>query len=300
MKVEPLSDPLEGYPFQGMTFPAYVPVLLSSGGAGTPFLALGARDDAGEPAGLLLARRDEPAELLSVFTRRDLRRSGVASRLLAAAETALAAEGTHALGLTFERGRPGRGALENLLCRAGYPPFARTALMCRLHGPDKISRAPWLRRLSIPAAFELFPWTDLRAAERSALEERFHRGEIPANLDPFQGERWFEPGNSIGLRFRGEVVAWQVNHRPIPGLLRYTYTYAREDLQGYGLAVALVAESIRRHMDGPLVREAPEATFKIPVEYEAMTRFVEKHWSGCADEINEIVRCAKTLTSNAG
>jgi hypothetical protein len=279
-----------------MTFPAYVPVLLSAGGKNTPFLALGAYDQDGEPAGLLLARRDEPAELLSIFTRPDLRRSGIASRLLSACEKELASEGCGKLSATIERGRPMRDAAEAMLSKAGYGPFEKTALMCRFVGADKVSRAPWLRRLAIPAAFELFAWSELRPEERRELERRAERGEIPANLNPFLGERWFEPGNSVGLRYQGEVVAWQVNHRPLPRLLRYTYTYAREDLQPMGLAVSLVAESIRRHVDGPLAHETDGATFKIPTEYESMTRFVEKHWRGCADEINEIVRCGKALT----
>ncbi len=295
MRVAALSDPLEGYAFQGMTFPALIPALLSAGGRERPFLALAAWDAAEAPAGLLLARRAEPCELLSILTRRDLRRRGLAARLLEEAARVLAAEGRRRVEATLERGRPMRDAAEALLKKEGWDGFSRVALMCRFVGSGKVLKAPWLRRLRVPAAFELFPWSELRSSERAAIEDGYRAGKLPCNLYPFHGEPWLEPGNSLGLRYKGEVVAWQVNHRPLPRLLRYTYTWVREDLRGLGIAAALVAESIRRHLDGPLARETDGATFKVPAEYEAMTRFVDRRWRGCVDEINEVVRCGKTL-----
>lgn len=296
MNVVPLEGPLASYAFQGMTFRAYVPALFATGAEGSAFRAYGALEDE-EPAGLLLASRDgQRAEILSLFTRPDLRRRGVAAAVLAAAEKRLAAEGVRRLEASLERGRPSRDAAEELLVKAGYGPFARTSLMVRFRGGEKVRQADWLRRLTVPAAFEVFPWVELKPEERAAIIARQERELwIPDDLYPFRGEEWLEPGNSLGLRYNGEVVAWQVNHRPLPDMLRYTYTFARADLQRYGLAVALLAESVRRHLDGPLAKEATYATFKVPARFEGMSRFAQKHWAGFADEINPIVKGSKKL-----
>ncbi|HEX4047012.1 MAG TPA: GNAT family N-acetyltransferase [Elusimicrobiota bacterium] len=297
MSVVPLEGPLQAYAFQGMTFRAYVPALFAARAEGSAFRAFGAFDETDEPEGLLLVRLDAPrAELMSIFTRADRRRRGVARALLAAAEKSLAAAGVSRLEASLERGRPLRDAAEKLLAGAGYGPFERTSLMVRFRGSEKVRQAPWLRRLEVPAAFEVFPWAELRREERDAIVARQERELwIPEDLFPFRGEEWLEPGNSLGLRYRGEVVAWQVNHRPLPDVLRYTYTFARADLQRYGLAVALLAESVRRHLDGPLALAAPNATFKVPARFEGMRRFAEKHWRGFADELNEIVKGSKRL-----
>jgi GNAT superfamily N-acetyltransferase len=297
MNVVPLEGPLQAYAFQGMTFRAYVPALFAARAETSPFRAFGAFDDSDEAEGLLLARLDgHRAELMSVFTRPDRRRRGTANALLAAAERALAAAGVARLEVSLECGRPLRDAAENLLAGAGYGPFQRTSLMVRFRGGEKVRQAPWLRRLEVPAAFEVFPWAELRPEERAAIIARQERELwIPEDLYPFRGEEWLEPGNSLGLRYRGEVVAWQVNHRPLPDMLRYTYTFARADLQRYGLAVALLAESVRRHLDGPLAKVATNATFKVPAQFEGMRRFAEKHWAGFADEINPIVKGSKRL-----
>jgi GNAT superfamily N-acetyltransferase len=285
-----LEGPFEAYAYQELTFRPYIPCLLSArplGGA--PFFAVGAQQD-GEPVGLgLFQRFGKHAELLSIYVADPFRRRGIATRIL---ERAWSELNVGRIEASLERGRPGRDAAEALLLKHGYGPFQRAALMCRFQSGEKVRKAPWLRRLSIPAAFEVFDWKDLRVHERKHLEER--RELIPGNLYPFLGEEYFEPLNSLGLRYKGEVVAWQVNHRPLPDLVRYTYTYARPDLQQFGLALALMSESVRRHLDGPLAQLAHKATFKVPAEYEGMTRFVEKNWTPYADEINEIVRGAKT------
>lgn len=297
MDVLPLEGSLHAHAFQGMTFPSYLPALNAACAGDPRALAIGAFDEGDAPLGLLLAGREGPrAEILSVFTRADRRRAGVAKALLAAAEKRLAAFGVSTVEASIERGRPFRDAAEALLAGAGYGPFKRSSFMMRCLGPAKVRAAPWVRRLSIPAAFEAFPWTELAPGERSAIVSRQQREHwIPDNLYPFVEEEWLEPANSLGLRYAGEVVGWQVNHRLIPHTVRYTYTFVRADLQPSGVALALLAESVRRHVDTALIEAAPNATFKVPAEFEGMTRFVDKHWRGVADEVNEVVKGAKAL-----
>ena len=297
MDVIPLEGSLHAHAFQGMTFPSYLAALNAACSGDPRALAIGAFDEDDAPLGLLIAGREGPrAELLSLFTRADRRRAGVAKALLAAAEKHLAADGVSTVDASVERGRPFRDAAESLLTNAGYGPFKRSSFMMRCLGPSKVRSAPWVRRLTIPAAFEAFPWTELKPAEREAIIERQRKEHwIPDNLYPFVEEQWLEPANSLGLRYGGEVIGWQVNHRLIPHTVRYTYTFVRADLQPSGVALALLAESVRRHVDTPLIDVAPNATFKVPGEFEGMTRFVDKHWRGVADEVNEVVKGSKNL-----
>jgi GNAT superfamily N-acetyltransferase len=297
--LEPL-DTASIEPYRGLTYPAVWPLAPKlAADRGAPLVAIGARGPDG-PAALVVAEYGAESRvgvLTSLYTVPGHRGRGLASGLLARLEATLAARGCRELRVLYERPAGETTAADRLLARRGFPPPAVRGLVGRCQGAD-LRRAPWVERAVLPAAFASFPWAALSPAEREALRERERSAPwYPAVLSPFSDELRLEPLNSLGLRHRGEVVGWQVNHRIAPDTIRYTAMFVREDLQPFGLAIPLMAEAIRRHVDeGP--PGVDRATFVVPVEAAGMRRFVEQRMRPYLASVTDSLEAVKPLPSS--
>ena len=147
----------------------------------------------------------------------------------------------------------------------------------------------------MPAAFEIFPWSELKEFEKEQLRNRNSQSNwYPEILSPFREMNIIEPLNSLGLRHKGKVVGWQINHRIALDTIRYTSMFVRDDLQNFGLAIPLMSEAIRRQLYcGQFWID--RATFVVPYEMTAMIRFVHKHMMPYVDHANESLEAHKTL-----
>jgi GNAT superfamily N-acetyltransferase len=297
-ELEPL-DAASIEPYRGLTYPAVWPLAPKlAADRGAPLVAIGARGPDG-PAALVVAEygaRSRSGILTSLYTAPDHRGRGLATALLARLEATLAARGCLELRVLYERPAGPPHAADRLLARRGFPPAAVRGLVGRCQGAD-LRGAPWVATAVLPAAFASFPWVELGPAERDALRERERRAPwYPAVLSPFTDERRLEPLNSLGLRHRGEVVGWQINHRIAPDTIRYTAMFVRDDLQPFGLAIPLMAEAIRRHVDeGP--PGVDRATFVVPAEAAGMRRFVEQRMRPYLASVTDSLETVKALSS---
>ena len=294
LPVDPFRIPL----FEAMTFPAYRSLFALGAHEESPLIARAAEVD-GEPAGLAVAWRETPARAkwVSIYTAPAFRRRGIAAALLAAIEEAAATRGCRTLEASLERGRPMRDVLERQLRASGYGEPVLRALMCRVHdGGARLKTAPWFYATTMPASFELFPWTALTEEEGRTIRERQARDPwYPANLDPFGDAHLMEPLNSLGLRLAGEVVGWSITHRIFPDTIRYTYLFVRQDLQPFGIAIPLLLASMRRQIDSPLITSVPNATFKVPLVFGGMVKFLRGRMAPYISELNDIIDMAKPL-----
>lgn len=285
-------------PYQGMTYPFFYPRLRMLGRQDqSPILAVGAQFE-GEPVGLALAEigtEGEPAALLSIFTAVPHRRKGIATKLIDHVECELYRRRCKELKIIYEKGRLNTEPVEGLLQRCQFPPARVRALICRCNG-DKLKEAPWLKKSLLPAVFEIFLWKDLSAREKQSIQDR-QKNHLwyPEMLSPFKDEPIIEPLNSLGLRYKGEVVGWQINHRIAKDTIRYTCMFVREDLQPYGLAFPLMIESIKRHVESEVGQIASKATFVVPWEAQGMIQFVKSRMAPYIDEVNESVETTKRL-----
>jgi len=286
-----------------MTYPIYRPRLrLLDAGEQSPVTAVGASLQ-GMPAGLALAELPEDdggtAELLSVYTHPEHRRRGVATGMLDRMEGLLRRGGCGALRAVFEQGRPMTEAVHSLLRRRGFPPVRTRALIGRC-SKSGIAKAPWLHEHLVPKAFGVFLWKDLPEGEKAALRESQEREPwFPEQLSPFQDEAVIEPLNSLGLRYRGEIVGWMITHRTARDTIRYTAIFVRKDFQDFGLAIPLLIESIRRQIEtggDPAEGDpAEKATFVVHEPMRAMARFVRRHMAPYVDSLNDSVETIRVL-----
>lgn len=302
--IEPLVPTLAAA-VEGMTFPAYRHLLSLEPAPRDPRLGdprpvrpFGAVARIGEAlVGLALAeqRLDAPADaqLLSLYVAEDVRRTGIATRLVEAIERGARAAGVERLRAEYVTGRPQDGAFERVLAKRGWDrPVARTVTVD--FTPARAASAPWFERVRRPAGFEIFAWADLPEVERREMR-RSHaeRPWIARGL-----EFWiYEPlpidrVSSVGARWRGTVVGWVINHRMDAGLVRFTCAFMRPDLARRALLVPLMRESVGRLLADGRTRRC---TFVASVDNAAMVGFIRKRCAPWADLVGETRASEKRL-----
>lgn len=300
--------PAEAQQCEAMTFPAYRHLLALQPTHRLPGepdqwlvhpVALLARVSA-HPVGLALAELpvrpdDGLPELLSVFVAPEHRRQGVGTDLVRAMESELAARGANAVVAVYTTGKPAMVAVERIFETCGWePPKVRTVSV-RFTIAEALS-TPWYGRLGLlPQGAEIFSWTDLTDDERAHVHESNERAPwIPISLQPWRHDRLgFDPVSSVGLRYRGEVVGWVINHQIDPRTVRFTCSFMRKDLSRRARIVPLYSEAIRRLSETAC--EMCTMVTPTPV-YPGMLEFIRRHISPYASFTGETRGTRKSLS----
>jgi GNAT superfamily N-acetyltransferase len=292
---EPVASAL-GTEWWGMVFPAYRPVLAQVGGAddkGNRFFARRATAN-GRPIGLALggiAGDGATAELLSVYVVPDARNVGVATELLRGLESDLRRGGAKKMSGTYMTSNPTIPALEKVFAKLGFDAPERRTVAVRFT-PEEARKTPWYSRAKIPEGGTIFPWTELTAEEREALQRsQAERRWIHPDLEPWRFDEGFDPISSVGLRMpNGEVVGWVINHRIAPEAVRYTVSFIRDDLARRGGIFCLYVASIER-LDGTGIY----GTFVTAAQFPSMQRFVLRRCAPYITFCGETRGVSKTL-----
>ena len=278
--------------YEPLTFPAYRS-LLRSGPSNR--IAIGLMED-GKPTGLGLAELAEGGEVVvrSIYVATPLRRRGHGAALLEAVEGHAREAGCAKLSAVWMAGLETSDAFEHMLDKQGWEP-SQLRMHVLTSDLESIDRSRWLSRVKLEPGFETFSWTELTAAEREALFERQARDPIPQDVWPFSSGRDIEPHSSVGVRHRGEVVGWVVNHPYDADTVRFTCSYMYGELQGRALLVAAYAESINRCRAAGITK----AIWAIPVQFPRMIAFSRRHLVPYATSLTETRGSTKRLDSVA-
>jgi GNAT superfamily N-acetyltransferase len=240
------------------------------------------------PLGLALAEvplaGEAAPELLSLFVQPEARGQGEGTALIEALEDALRARGCRCLQAVYMTGQPSQPAVERILSKRGWEAPSTRTLSVRFT-PEEAARTPWYRRMKLPDDYLIFPWSELTADEREELQRSNERSPwIAAGLEPWRHDRLgFDPVSSVGLRVRGQVVGWVVNHRVASDVVRFTCSFMRKDLSRHARILPLYTASIER-LRGSGCRFC---TFVVPVKYQGMVDFVRHRcarWVGFVGE----------------
>ncbi len=151
--------------------------------------------------------------------------------------------------------------------RAGNPGFAR--------GSKPVNTAAraieWPIRL--PKGYDVLPWAQVTTAEREALRvSNLEKPWIAPDLVPFYFEENYEPVTSVALRINGATLGWCLNH-VVDGILRFTCSFLRRDLQRLGRIVLLYSESVSRMP----VAGLSVGMWTVPIKHAGMVNFTRKH-----------------------
>jgi len=249
------------------------------------------------PLGLVLAEvpfePGRPAEMLSLFVAPGWRNHGIGTRLVAALEDALALESCARVTAVYTTGKPSIAALERVLEKRGWtPPETRTVVV--RFTPEEAAQTEWFGRITLPPdQFEIFPWAELTADERLAMRRTHEaRAWIAPGLEPWRHDVYgFDPVSSLGLRYRGDVVGWVINHRLEPDVVRFTCSFVRGDLSRRGRILPLYTESIRRLA----AAGCRLCTFVTPIRHKEMVEFIHRRCARWVSFVGETRGSTKVL-----
>jgi GNAT superfamily N-acetyltransferase len=289
-----------------MTFPAYRHLLAQQPTTRLPSepeqrlihpLALAART-ADTAVALALAELPAPGEngapeLLSVFVAPEHRGRGIATALVAAMEAALGARGAASVEAVYTTGKASIAAVERIFEKRGWESPTLRTITVRFTMAEALS-TPWYGRMGLlPAGAEIFSWVDLTAAERQQLRESNERAPWIANsLQPWRHDQLgFDPVSSVGLRYRGEVVGWVINHQIDARTVRFTCSFMRKDLSRRARIVPLYSEAIRRLS----TTGCQVCTLVTPTVYPGMLEFIRRHCAPYASFTGETRGTRKAL-----
>lgn len=268
VELEPLNA-LSAALFTRLTFHSYQYVLYQLRAGGTTF-GIGALVD-GQPAGLVLGEAiDGKGTILSIAVGKAHRNRGIGAMLLLAMEKELATHGASTLTFTYVTEKPTTPAVVRLLEKCAWPAAEPKHLVCT--SDKRMYTSPWMANYTLPPEFEVFPWVDLTAEDRAALvRSQETEGWIPTGLSPFDYEGTLEPANSLGIRFKGEVVGWLITQPREPDAVCYSCSYMRPDLQKRARLVAVYAEGVRRQV---AFTTKPIGIWIVPFRHKQMANFV--------------------------
>lgn len=108
--------------------------------------------------------------------------------------------------------------------------------------------APWMKRkYPLPDGYALFPWQELTQKERERLIEQEKEYRFHSSVSPFREENYLQPMNSLGIRYKDEVVGWMITHTfpETPETIRYSCLYIDSTLQFKGISMGLLQEAMR-------------------------------------------------------
>jgi GNAT superfamily N-acetyltransferase len=286
--------------YQKLTFPSYGS-LLGAVESNQSTIAIGA-SYLGQPVGLVLAEiiPDDSltVELLSIFVDPSHRLAGIGTELFKVLAATLREKNCTKVKLVYTTGKLTTPILEHLLAKSNWSSPQTLRLVCKGIA-QRVLEAPWMNKYSqLPSSYSLFPWTEITPEERETIEQTQQAQPwIPEDLIPFpyEQEENFEPLNSLGLRYQGQVVGWVINHRIAPDTIRYTCSFVRKDLQKMGRIITLYAEASKLQLQ----ENIPYGLWIVPTVHEAMFNFIQHRLAPYLISVSESRGTVKFLTDEA-
>lgn len=210
-----------------------------------------------------------PAEIHSLYIEPDHRHQGLGTLLLDKIQQILKEQHSTSIHLRYPTGSP----LESFLQSKGWKTAYLTLSSYLIYAPS--FHPQWLDRIPEKLKnFTVFPWRMLRPEEKESLKKQIYQHRVPAEISPFKEEKLIEPLNSLGLRYRGEVVGWIITHRLSRDTIRYTALYIHHEYLKSLAWIALLANAIRIQCSSPVHWALFEINpFQVDKEWK---RFVEK------------------------
>ena len=154
----------------------------------------------------------------------------------------------------------------------------------------------WLQKsIELEKDFEIFPWKNIRGAEKKHLKHKYEQGRIPNYVFPFEKNyNKLELKNSLGLRYKDEVVGWMLVNRQSPDTIRYTSLYLEDEFAFTGYWLKLLIEALRIHHD-QMPNDIGELEINLYQINERWLKFIEKRLFPFAIEIRRKSQFWKSL-----
>ena len=253
------------------------------------------------PVGLALLGKppEQQAQmsLLSIMVHSLYRGKGVASALLARAESAALSQGAPSLVASYSSRLPRRAEFERLLARAGWSSPEVTLMRTAGHSvavAAEMDRLESSHRPFLPPGASIGLWSSVTESERCQVDELV--AEIPFNafLAPSLYEKTAHPDLSIVLRLNGRIAGWVFGERHSDDLCYYPCGYIIPALYRRASYVALIREVCRKQaaLFGPKSVAELSATPKVP----GLPRFMRERLGPCSLWYDEMWKSTKEVS----
>jgi GNAT superfamily N-acetyltransferase len=250
-------------------------------------IALGASTDE-KPVGLALGFAfplNALGQVLSIFVEDNFRHQKIGSQLIEEMEKTLLEQGCRVITFTYPGSDSTTSDLEHILHSRGWK--GPHVVLKRYRFDGWSFNPPWLSKpYQLPPDFRLFPWKELRPNERKKLLHWHEQQRFPQLISPFgPDEALIEPLNSLGLRYKDEVVGWMITHRLAPDTIRFSALYIEKPFSLTEAWIKLLIEAINLQRFSPV----QWAVFEINVmeNVPGWNRFVIRRLGPYAESISE-------------
>lgn len=271
------------------------PCLQGEDSWGNAIYGAAAISDAGIPIGLALFKMYKSlylANLLSVTIHE------VGAPLLEHLEGFLRDKHCHLITYTYSDNAPEIVQLEAYLEQNEWS--TPKLLLVRCYFEAHKFDAPWFKRyvkIPLPKGFEFFPWAQLKPEERELLLHKHQEGTFPISVSPFHDEKSIEPINSLGVRFKGNVVGWMITNRLNANTIVYSSFYLEPEYRETTIPLCMVAKSIYLQLHSTveigLIELNPGQTDT------SWTTFFKNRFMPSAQHIERLYEVCKDISSKA-
>lgn len=232
----------------------------------------------GKTVGLVLAEKQETHNGLIVcwHVSKPHRGFGLGGKLIKQMQQFAKTNAINSLTLSFRWDTSFRQQITKTLHRLGWQ-MPKKELMLYKFSPELFLQMAWSQHIRLPAEFEIFAWDTLTNQDKQHILNRQQQSNwYPAGLSPHFDKPDFEPANSIGLRWHGQVVGWMITHRVHADVIEYSSLFVSPELQRLGRGIHLIVDAIKRQYRLGITR----AIFQVQAENIAMLSFVERRMAG--------------------
>jgi acyl transferase domain-containing protein/acyl-CoA synthetase (AMP-forming)/AMP-acid ligase II/acyl carrier protein/GNAT superfamily N-acetyltransferase len=202
------------------------------------------------PVGLLLATLLPDRQLVrivSLFVGSHQRRQGIGRALLAKLEQVAGAKGYTQAEVSYLENLPTGDTLARLLVKAGWSKPVISGMAFEMTPGLGASEGEGYKadfsNLTLPEGCVLFKWADLSPDDQTRLlatlktDPRYKGLKTPRFSD-------FEPLNSLGLLYKGEIAGWQLTSRIRPDTIAYDGLFVRADVRSLAGGNSLMLHAV--------------------------------------------------------
>ncbi|HEX2916147.1 MAG TPA: SDR family NAD(P)-dependent oxidoreductase [Chloroflexia bacterium] len=227
------------------------------------------------PVGLVLASLDparQTVKVISIFVGSHQRKRGIGKALLEKLEKVTREKGYTRAELNYLENLPACQALENLLGKCGWSKPALTGLTFEMTpGKDETGKPKAdLSSLTLPEGCTLFKWADLTEIDKAQILELVSTDSRYKGIKTPRFED-FEPLNSLGLRYQGQIVGWQLTSRLRPDTIAYDGLFVRSDIRNQAGGNSLMLHAVALQQQSAI----PVLHWQIEIFQKHMIKLVE-------------------------
>lgn len=244
------------------------------------------------PIGIALGYVEKTPFLGKIFTlhvEEDHCKKQIGSKLFSELMLVLKNEGCRHLVFNYPGDQPSTPALEHILKKHNWE--GPRVFVKRYHFDGFKFNPDWLNKpLHFQNGFEVFPWQTLKKSEQEQIKDQVHQSRFDLIVSPFgKDDDKIEPLNSLGLRYKGEVVGWMITHRIARDTIRYSSLYIHKEYLFRANWIKLLIESINLQRHSSI----QWAIFEINVQQvgSSWDNFVRRKLAPYATSITRELQC---------